>query len=96
MLTDTQRKTLTEMLGKQWYEKHWDSIARTNRALPNRTFDTWQDFGDVVKVAPIESAVVLNLMSLGSINSLTAVISQTPDFIEKFMREVCEMKGVKE
>ena len=101
-MNDTQRKALTEMLGECWHEKHWDSVARQNRALPNRTFLTPQDFFDVVRVLDRETiSDILKTLAFKrqynywSLIDYVADAMKQPDFIEQFMRAVVEVKGVK-
>jgi len=44
-LTENDRKRLTEYLGKEFYNEPRPKHALT--IIPNRTFTTWQDFGDL-------------------------------------------------
>ena len=54
MITNEQRKLLTEWLGECWHEcdkffmcKHCNFLVLDT--IPNRTFTTWEDFGAVVE-----------------------------------------------
>jgi hypothetical protein len=94
MLTDTQKKALTEMLGEKWNEWEWQ-IKEQDKTIetPNRTFTTWQDFIDVVRAIGVQNSI-----RASGVNRLFDLFNnmQQPDFIEQFMRAVAEMKGVKE
>ena len=92
-LTNTQRKVLTEMLGEKWIPNHGKY-----KSCGNRTFDTWQDFGDVVhKISQQQLKEVLFKFGYFeySFNAIQlAEAMQQPDFIELFMRAVVEMKKI--
>jgi len=105
MLTDKERQTLTEMLGEEWHEIQLNAVCscgeggwfskkkETEHLQKNRTFDTWQDFGDVLqKLNSKEASEVERAATCCGTLSLLIQMKQ-PDFIEKFMKAVCEMKG---
>jgi len=101
-LTNTQRKVLTKMLGVKCYHEYKYATSfycsKCKSPQENRTFDTWQDFGDVVRV--MDSSVCLKALKKVSVKgdeTLRNIIfgMKQPDFIEKFMKAVCELKGVK-
>jgi hypothetical protein len=101
MLTDTRRKYLTELLG----ECCWQSNNKTlneykNRCVncglekdthKHRTFTTPQDFFDVVRALSPDDVIRVD-KKLNHEWMLEAM--QQPDFIERFMSELCKLKGV--
>jgi hypothetical protein len=97
-LTNTQRKVLTEMLGEIWNtptEVYIDGYLHQT----NRTFDTGQDFFDIVRVLGLwDASKIFQRLGVNpdypQIGIMVGIIQQ-PDFIEKFMKVVLEMKGVK-
>jgi hypothetical protein len=94
MLIDTEKKALTEMLGEEWNGVTWYKPS-TGEETGDRTFTTWQDFGDVVRA--IDKGIILSAFINMENNSNSKMyfveLLQQPDFIEKFMRAVVEMKG---
>jgi hypothetical protein len=111
MLNDKQCKYLTELLGECWHdEKDAPEIEiggknpicpKCNKSLwtayeYNRTFTTWQDFGDVVRVLDDEKYyydAIEYVMDYYRKCSMFSIMKQ-PDFVERFMIEVGKMRGV--
>jgi hypothetical protein len=108
ILTDQEKQWLTEgdknnkMLGECWHEFTGQSGYACKKCykrsmsgcVTNRTFDTWQDFGDVVRgMGIIELADVLVELTPKDSCYQVARLLQSYDFIERFMRAVVEMKG---
>jgi hypothetical protein len=104
MLTDTQRKYLAELLGecrhetfdKEDYCPHCNNFLPTAPYIMNRTFFTTpQDFFDVVRV--LDKSVISKVFyNVGNDcgRLLYFELLQQPDFIERFMVELCQLKGV--
>lgn len=89
MLKDKQRKYLTELLGECWHVKGNTGYCQLcGEPLQlvgdyNRTFTTPQDFFDVVRAIEYDDLPNYNITEM-----------QQPDFVERFMIEVCKMGGV--
>jgi hypothetical protein len=101
MLTDTQHKYLTELLGECWHE--WGRLGYCPKCGAYidtkcyRTFTTPHDFFDVVNnMYAVEVADVLDTLCDYPEQGLTSLATamQQPDFIERFMSELCKLKGV--
>jgi hypothetical protein len=93
MLTDTQRKYLTEMLGERWCDDVKEYDVNYLGHSYNRTFTTPQDFFDVVRVLSLRE--VDDAWDSFPCSMSNGELMKQPDFIERFMSEVCEMKEVK-
>ena len=108
MLTEQQRKYLTELIGDCWHEWYGEPgyncikchKLSMNGCLNNRTFTEPADFFAVCRVMDwkdVERALCYmddKANPAGDVLDGIVKLMQQPTFIEDFMREVAKMGGI--